>query len=99
MEVEEAARKANAHDYISTLQLGYDTHVGDKGAQLSGGTLDMRVWSSAMQTCRFSPFPIFPDPNRSKTTNCHSPHIDYVAQNHFVGRSDKVRNAIIPIEG
>ncbi len=36
-EVEEAARRANAHDFISSLQLGYDTHVGDKGAQLSGG--------------------------------------------------------------
>jgi ATP-binding cassette subfamily B (MDR/TAP) protein 1 len=36
-EVEEAARRANAHDFISSLQLGYETHVGDKGAQLSGG--------------------------------------------------------------
>jgi len=36
-EVEDAARRANAHDFISSLQLGYDTHVGDKGAQLSGG--------------------------------------------------------------
>jgi ABC-type multidrug transport system fused ATPase/permease subunit len=36
-EVEEAARRANAHDFISSLQFGYDTHVGDKGAQLSGG--------------------------------------------------------------
>jgi ABC-type multidrug transport system fused ATPase/permease subunit len=36
-DVEDAARRANAHDFISSLQLGYDTHVGDKGAQLSGG--------------------------------------------------------------
>jgi ATP-binding cassette, subfamily B (MDR/TAP), member 1 len=36
-EVEEAARAANAHDFISSLEKGYDTHVGDKGAQLSGG--------------------------------------------------------------
>lgn len=36
-EVEEAARGANAHDFISSLEKGYDTHVGDKGAQLSGG--------------------------------------------------------------
>jgi len=36
-EIEDAARQANAHDFISTLQNGYDTHVGDQGAQLSGG--------------------------------------------------------------
>eukprot|EP00934_Nitzschia_sp_Nitz4_P001166 Nitzschia sp. Nitz4//scaffold281_size24464//18880//20187//NITZ4_008398-RA/size24464-exonerate_protein2genome-gene-0.2-mRNA-1//-1//CDS//3329545610//1166//frame0 len=35
--VEAAARQANAHDFISSLQDGYDTNVGDKGAQLSGG--------------------------------------------------------------
>jgi ATP-binding cassette, subfamily B (MDR/TAP), member 1 len=33
----EAAKMANAHDFISTFSDGYDTQVGDKGSQLSGG--------------------------------------------------------------
>ncbi|MBQ7326738.1 MAG: ABC transporter ATP-binding protein [Clostridia bacterium] len=33
----EAAKKANIHEYISTLENGYDTHVGERGVKLSGG--------------------------------------------------------------
>jgi ATP-binding cassette, subfamily B, bacterial MsbA len=33
----EAARAANAHDFISILPAGYDTVVGDRGSRLSGG--------------------------------------------------------------
>ncbi len=33
----EAAKKANIHEYISTLKNGYDTHVGERGVKLSGG--------------------------------------------------------------
>ena len=36
-DVEEAARVANAHDFISELEAGYDTVVGDRGDRLSGG--------------------------------------------------------------
>lgn len=36
-EIERAAKAANAHTFISELPDGYDTLVGDRGAQLSGG--------------------------------------------------------------
>jgi subfamily B ATP-binding cassette protein MsbA len=36
-DVEQAARAAAAHDFISALPQGYDTIVGDRGGNLSGG--------------------------------------------------------------
>jgi len=36
-EVEEAARAANAHDFIMRQTLGYETSVGEGGGRLSGG--------------------------------------------------------------
>ncbi|KAL2505087.1 ABC transporter family protein [Abeliophyllum distichum] len=36
-EVIEAAKAANAHDFIAGLKDGYDTWCGDRGLQLSGG--------------------------------------------------------------
>ena len=37
LEIIAAARKANAHDFILQFADGYDTNVGEQGAQLSGG--------------------------------------------------------------
>ncbi len=36
-EIEEAARRANAHDFIMSFPEGYKTTVGERGVKLSGG--------------------------------------------------------------
>jgi ATP-binding cassette subfamily B protein len=36
-EIEDAARRAHAHDFIQALPGGYDSPVGEQGLQLSGG--------------------------------------------------------------
>ena len=36
-EIIDAARKANAHDFITSFPEGYQTRVGERGVQLSGG--------------------------------------------------------------
>jgi len=36
-EIIEAAKVANAHDFITQKEKGYDTNIGDRGTKLSGG--------------------------------------------------------------
>jgi len=36
-DIEQAARIANAHDFISALPAGYDSLIGERGVKLSGG--------------------------------------------------------------
>lgn len=36
-QIEEAARIANAHDFIMATEHGYQTNIGDRGGRLSGG--------------------------------------------------------------
>lgn len=36
-EIIDAAKKANIHDFIMSLQDGYDSYVGERGTRLSGG--------------------------------------------------------------
>ncbi|MFV0518943.1 MAG: ABC transporter ATP-binding protein [Lachnospirales bacterium] len=36
-EIQEACKLANIHDFIMTLENGYDTYLGERGVKLSGG--------------------------------------------------------------
>lgn len=36
-EIVQAAKRANIHDYVMTLEDGYDTQIGERGIKLSGG--------------------------------------------------------------
>ena len=36
-DIEKAAKAAHAHDFITALEQGYDTAVGERGVKLSGG--------------------------------------------------------------
>ncbi len=36
-QIEEAAKIANAHEFITASENGYDTNIGDRGGRLSGG--------------------------------------------------------------
>jgi ATP-binding cassette subfamily B multidrug efflux pump len=47
-QVEAAARRAQAHDFITTLPRGYDSQVGELGVALSGGQRQLVAFARAL---------------------------------------------------
>ena len=47
-EIEEACRNANILDFIQSLPQGFDTEVGGKGSQLSGGQKRKSIFFSRL---------------------------------------------------
>jgi len=56
-DIQEAAKRAAAHDFISELSEGYSTSCGEKGANLSGGQKQRIAIARAL--CRKAPVLVF----------------------------------------
>jgi len=59
-EIEEAARAANAHDFIRRLPFGYNTIISERGQSLSGG--ERQRLSIARALLKDAPFLILDEP-------------------------------------
>jgi ABC-type multidrug transport system fused ATPase/permease subunit len=73
-----AAKAANAHDFISEFPDGYDTPVGERGAQLSGG--ERQRISIARAFIKDAPILIMDEPTSSIDSRTESVILDALEQ-------------------
>jgi ATP-binding cassette subfamily B protein/subfamily B ATP-binding cassette protein MsbA len=73
-ELEEAARAANAHDFIEDLPAGYDTTLGEGGTHLSGG--QRQSLSIARAFLKDAPIQILDEPTAALDTIAESQIVD-----------------------
>lgn len=73
-EIVAAASAANAHDFITGLPLGYDTELGERGAQISGG--ERQRISVARAFLKDSPILILDEPTSSIDSRTESVILD-----------------------
>jgi ATP-binding cassette subfamily B protein/subfamily B ATP-binding cassette protein MsbA len=73
-EVIAAARLANAHDFITGLPLGYDTELGERGTQISGG--ERQRISVARAFLKNAPILILDEPTSSIDSKTESVILD-----------------------
>ena len=78
-EIEEAAKRANAYDFISGFSDGFQTQVGDKGTQLSGGKniLEIKFCIVYSPSNSFQTNTVY---SRSKTKDCHRKGLSWQPQ-------------------
>jgi ABC-type multidrug transport system fused ATPase/permease subunit len=74
----EAAREANAHDFIMELPDQYDTQIGERGAQLSGG--ERQRISVARAFLRDAPILILDEPTSSIDSKTEAVILDALAR-------------------
>jgi ATP-binding cassette, subfamily B, bacterial len=83
-EIIEAAKAANAHDFIMRLPQAYDTPIGERGAQISGG--ERQRISIARAFLKDAPVLILDEPTSSVDSKTEATILDALAR-LMVGRT------------